>query len=157
MNYRSWWVSFLCLSVLSTLCCSSNGTSLSGAPAQQSIYDRHPEAMELLRGDTGARLQKAWAAPVLLVAASLGLIATAGGLYCKDKKRRSLLRKSLSAVRETPEQLGTDRASRARRKKQRWLIASGLACLFTGMLVGIPVIQLHRQIAAAKRALMSSV
>lgn len=157
MNYRSWWVSFLCLSVLSTLCCSSDETSLSGAPAPQLIYDWHAEAMELLRGDTGARLQKAWATPVLLVAASLGLLATAGGLYCKDKKRRSLLRKSLSAVRETPEQLGTDRASRARRKKQRWLIVSGLACLFTGMLVGIPVIQLHRQIAAAKRALMSSV
>jgi len=160
VNYRKLWVIFLCLSVLSTLCCSSNTSCRVPATKQKAVGVRMPaeEAMRIIysNGHTGVRIRNAWIPVGFLVAASLGLLTTARGLYCKDKKRQALLRKSLSAVREAPELLGTDRASRARRKKQRWLMASGLACLSIGMLCGIPAIVICREISEAKRALMYS-
>ncbi len=154
MNSRSWWVIFVSLNALSTLCYSQDRAA--GA-SYLTLNDDLAQAMEIIisSGDTGARLQKACVLPGLLVAASLGLLAAAGGLYCNDKKRRSHRRRSLSVAREAPEPLGTDRASRVSRKKQRWLIVSGFACLLAGTVAGISAIQLHKQISAAKRVMMS--
>jgi hypothetical protein len=151
VNYRSWLVSVLCFSVLSTLCYSADSKKPSPdvkAWARDVIY---------CNGDTRTRLRNAWVWPIGFWAVSLGLLATAGRLYCNNKKRRSLLRKSMSAVRETSQQLGTDRASRARRKTQRWLIVSSLACFLAGMVPGISAIKLHRKISEAKRVMMYSV